>query len=175
MLTESQMKLVNFVFDQAKKMLFAVGEVPQSYVITHGNKAIAFPLPDHLPVGTGIGMELAEHFAQIEGTELVIFVSEIWRVKADAPEDFDPKIINEDNWQEIASTQFLDGKRPSEMPDKSEALMLLVLEVQTKELHMMMGDIKRDSEGGAYVEDGEWESVPLSHLRTTAFPQKLHS
>jgi len=147
MLSKLQMELVEHVFKSMKDMLFAAGNVPQSYTITKGGEAMVFPLPDSIDISTGINMELMEKWCEVEETELVIFISEIW-----------------------------NAKREDKIDAESEALMMLVLEVKSKKLHMKMGGIKRDSEGGAYVEDDEWlPEADLSNLKMTGSPSKLYS
>jgi hypothetical protein len=175
MLNEIQMKLVEHVYTAMKNTLFTTGQVGQSYIISKGGDAMVFPLPDSLQVTSSISMELIERLCEVEETELVIFVSEIWSVKR-ASELLDKNDITDENWQEIARQHLGDGKSPSQQPDKSESLMMLVLEVKSRKLHMKMGAIKRDSEGGAYVEDDEWlPEADMGILKTTAFPPKLHS
>ena len=167
MLTKKQMGMVDTIFARMKDMLFAVGEVPQSYAITNGYKAVVFPMP--LQVSSSVGMEIAQSFAEVEGSELVIFISEIWSVKRDA-KDIDPKKITNENWESEAR-KVLGGKSPSQMEDKSESLMMIVLEVETKSIHMKIGQIKRDSEGGAYIDDDEWlPAGDLSNVRTSLMP-----
>jgi hypothetical protein len=168
------MKLVEHVYTSMKNVLFATGEVGQAYIISKGGDAIVFPLPDSLKVSSSISMELVERLCEVEETELVIFVSEVWSVTR-AGELLDTKEITDENWQEIARQALGNGKSPSQQPDKSESLMMLVLEVKSKKLHMKMGAIKRDSEGGPYVEDDEWlPEADMGMLKTTAFPPKLH-
>jgi hypothetical protein len=156
-------------------MLFAVGKVPQSYTITKGGDALVLPLPDSMGVGTSLHMEMMKKLCEVEETELVIFVSEIWSVKREN-DLLNKDEINDENWQDIAREHLGGGKSPSQQPDKSESLMMLVLEVKNKKLHMKTGEIKRDSKGGAYIEEDEWlPEADLSVLKTTAFPSKLYS
>jgi hypothetical protein len=175
MLNKLQMELVEHVFKSMKDMLFAVGEVPQSYIIAREGDAMVFPLPDSIKVGTGMHMELMQKLCEVEETELVIFVSEVWSVKRDG-NLLNKDEINDENWRDIAREHLGDGKSPSQQPDKSESLMMLVLEVENKKLHMKTGEIKRDSKGGAYIEEDEWlPEADLGVLKTSAFPSKLYS
>jgi len=175
MLNEIQMELVEHVFKSMKNLLFATGKVSQAYILSKGGDAIVFPLPTHLQVGVGMNMELLERLCEVEETELVIFVSEIWSVKRDAS-SLNKNEISEENWQEAARRCLGNGKSPSQQPDKSESLMMLVLEVKSKKLHMKTGTIERDAEGGAYVENDEWlPEADIGMLKTSAFPSKLYS
>jgi hypothetical protein len=174
MLNKLQMELVEHVFSSMKDMLFASGKVPQSYIITKGGDALVFPLPPSMRIGSGISMEMIEKLCEVEDTELVIFVSEIWSVTREA-DSLDKETLTDENWQDLARQQLGNGKSPSQQPDKSESLMMLVLEVDTKKLHMKTGAIQRDSKGGAYIEDDEWlPEADLTVLKTTAFPSKLY-
>ena len=175
MLNELQMVLVDHVFKSMKNILFEQGKVLQSYIISRGGDALVFPLPASMQVGTGMNMELVEKFCEIEETELVIFVSEVWSVTRDK-ELLGKNEITDENWQDAARKALDNGESPSKQPDRSESLMMLVLEVNTKKLHMKMGKIKRDSEGGAYIEEDEWlPEADIGALRTSAFPSKLYS
>ena len=167
MLNKMQMGMVDHIFKQMKEMIFATGEVPQAYLVAQGNKALMFPMP--FEVSNSVGLEIAETFAKVGGAELVMFISEVWSVKRDVKKE-DEKNITDENWKDVARKS-LGGKTPSQMDDKSESLMMMVLEVATKELHIKMGDIKRDSQGGAYVEKDEWmPSSDISHMRTSLMP-----
>lgn len=167
MLNEMQMGMVDHIFDTMKKMIFAKGEVPQSYFVAKGRNAILLPMP--FEVSNAVGLEIVESFAKVAETELVIFVSEVWSVKREAT-DMKEDDITDDNWKEKAR-ETLGGSSPSQMDDKSESLMMMILEVATKELHLKMGEIKHDSQGGAYVENDEWmPSSDISHLRTSLMP-----
>ncbi len=174
MLTEVQMGMCETLFEKASDLLFAVGEIPQAFAVCHGTDAIVMPLPSHVPLGSSVAVEFAQSLAGMEGTDMVIFVSEIWRVVKEAVgtkrEDF-----TDENWQELARKE-LGGKTPSQHEDKSEALMMLVLEVANQKLHMKLGDIKRDAKGGAYVDGSEWmPEADFTDMKTTIFPQTLNS
>jgi len=169
------MELVEHVFKSMKNLLFATGKVSQVYILSKGGDAIVFPLPAALQVGIGMNMELLERLCEVEETELVIFVSEIWSVTRDAS-SLNKNEINDENWRDVARQSLGNGKSPSQQPDKSESLMMLVLEVKSKKLHMKTGAIRRDTEGGAYVEDDEWlPEADMGMLKTSAFPSKLYS
>jgi len=175
MLNKLQMELVEHVFKSMKNLLFATGKVSQVYILSKGGDAIVFPLPAALQVGIGMNMELLERLCEVEETELVIFVSEIWSVTRDAS-SLNKNEINDENWRDVARQSLGNGKSPSQQPDKSESLMMLVLEVKSKKLHMKTGAIRRDTEGGAYVEDDEWlPEADMGMLKTSAFPSKLYS
>jgi len=175
MLNKLQMELVEHVFKSMKNLLFATGKISQTYILSKGGDAIVFPLPTHLQVGAGMNMELAEKLCEIEEAELVIFVSEVWSVVRDA-NSLDKNKINDENWQDVAQQYLGNGKSPSQQPDKSESLIMLVLEVKSKKLHMKTGTIERDAEGGAYVENDEWlPEADIGMLKTSAFPSKLYS
>lgn len=167
MLTELQMEMVDHIFQKMKEMIFATGSVPQAYCVTRGNHALMYPMP--FDVASSVGVEIAQKFAEMEGSELVIFISEVWSVQRVVEKDKMGE-VTDDNWQQKAQEALGEGS-PGQQEDKSEALMMMVLEVASKQVHMKLGSIKRDSEGGAYIDEDEWmPDGDLSDYRTSFFP-----
>ena len=72
---------------------------------------------------------------------------------------------------QLGILKLLGKGSPKEQPDSSEALMMVVMEVATQKVHMKLGAIKRDSEGGPYVDEDEWmPDGDVSNLKTSFMP-----
>lgn len=177
MLTKEQMNVAEVVFNKAKDILFAAGGFPQAYAIFYGERNVAFfPLPLDVPIGSSVGIELAKEFSEVEGAKLIMFITEAWTVIVEDPDDEIVERAKDGDWQEAARNALPNGKPPSEQPDKEESLIMLVLEPKTHHIHMLKGKIERDIKGNPYVRESDWvSSNDLSLLKTTAFPQVLHS
>lgn len=142
MLTKDQMKHVEGIFSMAKSHLFEDGFLSQVFFVIEREKALILPVPQNTPLSASIALDLMNNIAELKGCELVLYISEAWVVK-----------------EEIKGT-FKDIKEhiaPRECKNKKEVILMSILEAKgDKEVHMKLGYIEHDDQGGAYVKEEEW-------------------
>jgi len=162
MLTKRQMEHMEFIFKMAKENLFADGFLVQVYMIIQKNKVTIFPVPSKVLLSASIGEELAKELTQIPDCDLVLFISEIWRVKRE---------------KEECSENLKEHIQPSLCDNRKEAIMMTVLEAKgDKETHVKLGYIKRDAEGGAYIDEEEWlPQGEFKPIRRAEFPTSFNA
>ena len=142
MLTKKQMEHVETIFERAKDNLFADGSIDQIFFILQNEHAIILPVPEHVPLSAYTAIELMKEMGETKGCDLVLYISEAW-------------VVKEENKGQFKSMK--EHIQPREYENKKEVILMTVLEVKgDQELHMKLGYIQHDDQGGAYVKEEEW-------------------
>jgi len=152
-LTKEHKQIAEEIMKAGHRIMGDLGRVNAMYFVVSEGKLLPLPPVNFDDANADTSKELmaaiVSHIANKIGAEISMMIDEIWMASPKVPKHI--KTMEEaKKWANEKET-----KRPSEYPDKTEGLIVIVM-LPGGETHILLSNLHRDADGKPHLEKAEW-------------------